>query len=100
MIKIHILCCNDFPDRAFLSRRAAERAKVRRNEKAARDAVANRSTREYWHVNPVWLGPPICLPRRAGGGHWEAQLGRWHLLFNYCGKAIEVRHVNKDYEYD
>lgn len=100
MIKLHILCCNDFPERAFLSRKAAGRAKERLNLLAAQEADRTRSTRSYWHVNPVRLGPPIYLPRRSVGGHWEAQLGRYHILFNLCGHPVHIRKLNKDYEYD
>lgn len=102
MIKIHVLCCNDFPEKVFMTRQGAELAleqcKAREIVKAA--ARPSYSMRDHWHLVVVFWGPPIHLPRRAGGGHWEVQLGRLHFLFNHCGSPIKVRLLNKDYEYD
>lgn len=99
MIKIHVLCCNDFPDAVYLSAKAARAAAERFAAHDKKTAGAYGPAHNY-HIHSLTLGPPIHLPRRSGGRHWEAQLGRLHFLFNYCGRPMVVRILNKDYGYD
>lgn len=101
MIRLYILCKNDFPERAFLSKKAAERERAKGIKEADEWALKNPyGIRNQWHISLVFYGPPICLPRRSGGGYWEAQIGRLHFLFNHCGYPIKVRITNKGYGYD
>lgn len=98
----YVVMGNDFPDTATLTKKSAEAYVARRKAEEKKQSERDKYQRPgvHWRVYEFKMGPPLIWFRRAGGGFYEAQFWRFHVLVGRHRAPFAVRWTNKDYGYD